>query len=263
MRQFDIESDQREFGLDLDAPLRRTRALSATLTFGIERIEVNSLTPPAAAQGQALVVRDRLTVASLALEASQRDAWGFGEGRLELRRGLDLLGRSSLAGDPDLSRSDGDGEFWSIKAELSRSVALPWNFTLWGQGWGQWSDRPLLAYEEFTAGGPQLGRAYHPSEISGDQGIGAVVELRWNETAPLGDWQVPVELYVFADGAEVRNLNGGAPVHASIISTGVGIRAQFPGALAINLEAAKPINRPLAYDQTEDWRFLFSAVKEF
>ena len=67
----------------------------------------------------------------------------------------------------------------------------------------------------------------------------------------------------FADFAEVRNLEGGQPIHRALVSAGGGVRAQFFGHTAVNLEAARPVNRPLAYNGSDAWRFLFSATRRF
>ncbi len=261
VEDFDIEADQTEMELALRWPAMRTRGLRFDVVGGAEAVQVNSLAPGVAG-GADLKVDDRLHVIFAGIEGLRRDGWGAFEGALELRRGLDLFD-ASAAGDAELSRDDGDGEFWLVRAELARTVALPMGFGIWTKAWGQAADRPLLASEEFSVGGAELGRAYHPSEVSGDLGAGVAAELRWGDTFGWRGWQAPVEIYGFADAAEVRNLDGGQPVHAALISAGAGLRAQLPGRFAVNLEAARPINQPLSYDQSDNWRVLFSAVKEF
>ena len=257
---FDITGEQSELGLSLFAPLHRTRALRLDLTAGFEGIDVDTRTPLPG--GPPRLSRDRLRVATLALDAVRRDGLGAFEGRAQIRHGLSALGASGK-GDPDLSRSDGDGAFWSLRAELARDLTLPAGFSLHGRILGQWADRALLSSEEMTAGGAVIGRGFHPSEITGDAGYGGTMELRYSDVTHLGAWRTPYELYGFADRVRVRNLDGGAPARDSVFSAGLGVRAQLPGRFAVNFEAAKPINRPLAYTQSSAWRFLFSAAKEF
>lgn len=267
VKTFDITSDQTEVEASLRYPLRRTRALSVDMIGGLEAVQVNSLTPavvpiPGIPAGPGLVTDDRLNVLFIGWEVAQRDADGTSDGRIEIRTGLPILD-ASRAGDPNLSRDDGDGVFWLIRGEASRTQVLGDGFSLWGKAWGQLADRPLLASEEMAIGGPELGRAYDPSEYAGDIGLGVAAEIRYGDEVVLDDLRAPIEVYAFADWSEVRNLDGGSPIHASLVSAGFGVRATLPGRFSVNLEAAKPVNVPLAYDQSKDWRLLFSAVKEF
>ncbi|MGM0584065.1 MAG: ShlB/FhaC/HecB family hemolysin secretion/activation protein [Pseudomonadota bacterium] len=263
---FDISADQTELTLAARYPALLGRALRLDVFGGFEAIEVNSLTPAfeilGEPVGEDLVVEDSLRVVFLGVEAQQRDALGATEGRLELRHGLGLLGASE-EGDADLSREDGRGRFTLLRGEVERTLTLNEHFSLWGKGWGQVADGPLLASEEMSVGGGDLGAAYHPSEYAGDVGIGAAVELRYGDTFRWRRYSAPWEAYGFADAAEIRNLDGGEPVHENIASAGLGLRAQFPGRFAVNLELAKPLNQPLQYDQSDKWRLLFSATKEF
>jgi len=268
---FDITGEQVEWEATLRWPALRTRPLSLALYGGFAWFDVRSVTP-AASTGSTpsgvprptrdLVVDDRLRVIYAGVEGLQRDAWGFTEGLLELRSGLDVMNASPDSSD-ELSRQDGSASFFAIRGEVERTLSLPAGFSLWGKAWGQWADQPLLSTEEFSIGGPELGRAFHPSEASGDLGAGVAAELRVGDTANIRDLRVPFEVYGFADLAEVRNLRGGAPVHYALVSGGMGVRAQLFGNTALNFEAAKPLNKPLLYDQRSDWRFLFSATREF
>jgi hemolysin activation/secretion protein len=253
---FDISADQTEIG----------RALKLDVFAGVEHVQVNSLTPAVRIGGVAatpdLVVDDTLTIVFAGLEGTQRDAWGFSEGRLELRNGIEAFGTTERA-DPDKSRDDGDGGFISLRGEIERTVEFSARHAVWAKAWGQWTTEPLLASEEMAVGGTELGRAFFPSEASGDLGAGAAVELRYARTFRWDTFSAPYELYGFADWAEVRNLRGGQPEHQAIASAGVGLRAQLPGRLAVNVEAVKPVDDRLSYDQSDKWRLLVSATKEF
>ncbi len=121
-----------------------------------------------------LVADDRVHVAFPAVEGVRRDpcgACGAFQCRLGLRRWRDVF-NASRAGDDQLSRQDGDGEFRSVRAERERTVPLPHGFGIWAKGWGQAADRPPLSSEKFSAGGSELGRGFHPSEGSRDMGDG-------------------------------------------------------------------------------------------
>ncbi|MEM1315178.1 MAG: POTRA domain-containing protein, partial [Pseudomonadota bacterium] len=265
---FEIVGDQTEIEALLYYPLRRTRPLSIDVFGGVEYVKVDSVTPSPSLPGGVqlpvpdIVVDDSLTVASFGFEGLQRDVLGYTEGRAEVRVGLDLFGATS-ASDVNKSRSDGDATFALIKGEIERTLPVAEGWTLWGKAWGQASSTPLLASEEFAIGGAEIGRAYYPSEYVGDSGFGAAVELRWNETFAWRRFRAPVELYGYGDFGEVRNNGDGVPGYASITSAGFGLRTQIAGRVAVNLEAARPLNRPILYDGSDAWRFLFSASSSF
>lgn len=261
---FDINGKQGELEAALIWPLRRSRALSADLIAGMEVIEVDSLVPASDGGAGLVTADDSLRVAYLAGTMVQRDAWGASEAEVELRVGLDILG-ASQPGDAGLSRSDGDGDFVLIRGHFARTLTVPdlAPFSFWGELRGQWADRPLLSAEEFAIGGPTLARAYDPAEYSGDNGIGASAEIRYPADFALWSQPIGATLYAYADAAEVANLGEGVPQHQSLISAGFGVRAVLPAGFALNLEAAKPINEPLARTSSDGWRFFFSASKQF
>lgn len=261
---FNIRGTQREFEAGFLYPLRRTRALSADLSLGLEVIEVDSLVPASDGGAGLVTADDAIRAAYLGASLVQRDAWGASEAEVELRLGLDIFG-ASRPEDEGLSRSDGDGQFMLIRGHAARTLTVPdlAPFSFWGEVRAQWADRALLSPEEFAIGGPTLARAYDPSEYSGDNGIGVTVEIRVPANFSLFAQPIGATLYAFGDAAEISNLAGGAPAHSSLISAGFGVRAVLPAGGALNLEAAKPINQPLARTSSDAWRFFFSASKQF
>ena len=67
------------------------------------------------------------------------------------------------------------------------------NLALYVSVRGQYSAVPLLSSEEFSFGGNVSGRGYDPSEISGDQGVAATIELRYSGLPEL--WKMSPELF--------------------------------------------------------------------
>ncbi|MFT6773457.1 MAG: hemolysin activation/secretion protein [Paracoccaceae bacterium] len=264
VRDFAIVGQQLELGAALVWPLVRSRALSIDVSGGLEVIEMDSVVP-ASGGGPGLVTADdsiRAMFASARLV--QRDLFGVTEAEASLRAGLDFYG-ASRPDDAGLSRADGDGSFVLVRGQVSRTLthqALA-PFSFWAELRGQWADRPLLSSEEFSIGGPTLSRAYDPSEYAGDNGIGATAEIRIPAGFTLYDQLIDATLYAYGDAAEVGNLGGGTPIHQSLLSAGVGVRANLPAGFALNLEAAKPIDTPLARTSSDAWRFFFSASKRF
>jgi hemolysin activation/secretion protein len=262
---FGIRGQQLELEAGLRWPLLRARALSANLTGGFMITELDTELPGAGGAGKLTTANDSLRTVFFGANMLQRDLYGVTEAAGSIRIGIDAFG-ASRPGDAGLSRADGDGSYVLLRAQASRTLTHPellGPISLWGEVRGQWADRPLLSSEEFGIGGPILSRAYDPSEFSGDNGIGVTGELRYALDFTLGGHLIPTTFYGYADAAEISNLDDGRPSHQSLVSAGGGLRASMPFGMAINLEAAKPIDTPLARNSSDAWRFFFSASKRF
>ena len=114
-----------------------------------------------------------------------------------LRQGLNILG-ASTQDDALLSRDDGSGEFTVGQFFYTRyqNLSEQWSFNF--SAAGQLASTALLAPEEFYLGGPTFGRAYDSGEISGENGLAASLEVRFDqalENAVVAGYQ----LYAFAD----------------------------------------------------------------
>lgn len=263
VKEFKITGEQAELEFRLTQPLLRSRALSAEGWIGFAAAEFNGEVPAQNGSTAVTTSNDSLRVASLGLNGTSRDPWGSTELTAEWRLGLPVFGASS-PGDDGLSRSDGDGAFNTVRGTLSRLIAPPGApMEFWVQVSGQWADRPLLSSEEFSLGGAGLARAYDPSEYSGDLGVGAVGEVRVPTSFDIDGTRLDTSFYLFGDAGRVLNLDGGAPDARTLISAGGGVRAALPGGIALNLEAAKPMNEPLQRTNSRAWRFFFSASKSF
>jgi hemolysin activation/secretion protein len=106
-------------------------------------------------------------------------------------------------------------------------VAQRWS--VYGIIEGQWTNDPLIPNEQFITGGAESVRGYRESEVSGDRGAHATLEMRFY---PLGrpalDGKRMLYTEVFVDGAQVRLVNPQGPQIAvyTIASTGFGLHAQ-------------------------------------
>lgn len=104
---------------------------------------------------------------------------------------------------------------------------------------GQFSTDPLLIGENFVLGGNAFLRGYDFAQRVGDQGIAGVGELRYDWPKALGAVD-HLQLYAFADGGMVRNLDGGFG-DGSLASSGAGLRADVTRNLDVDLEVAVPL----------------------
>ena len=186
-----------------------------------------------------LIYRDRIRALSLLADIQVQDRFG-GTNFLtfNLRQGFSVFG-ASRAGDPNLSRNDGNGAFTKFYTSYYRNQALRgnWSFALAAQA--QVSSDALLSSEEFYLGGSSIGRAFASGEISGDSGLGGVAELRYEreiERRYLKSWMA----YGFIDGGAVWNRNSSGTSPLALASFGVGLRVELPREIRMGIELAKP-----------------------
>lgn len=182
---------------------------------------------------------------------------GFYAASLELSQGVNIL--DAKDNDRDLSsRTNGRSDYTKIEYQYQRLQEIYPRVSLFMQSAGQWAFSQLLASEEFALGGSAFGRAYDNSQIIGDHGIAGIVELQYDLMTE--HWRYAgmnivngVQLYSFYDlgaiwqfGSEVTN------DRQTLSSAGFGVRTQLLDHLDFNLEAAKPLTRPAANDNTPD-----------
>ena len=253
--------DGRQFGLEgtLEHPVIRTRPLSIWASAGFEA-EDNVVETRG---GVARVVDDSLRVADLGGRVLQRDAYGYTRADIQLRQGIDGLG-SSNAGDVGLSRFDGVPDFTSLSGSIDREIILPFadrKISLFGTAIGQISSRPVLSSEEFAVGGQLVGRAYDPSEFTGDSGFGLLGEIRFQTEFDAMGTQIGAQFYGYADLAEVHN-RGTEIDSENLKSYGGGIRLSLPYEASLSGEVAVPL-QPLQRNNEENPRFFVNVVKRF
>ena len=159
-------------------------------------------------------------------------------------QGLEIL-HSTERNGIDLSRPRGFTEFTKFNMEASRLQSLQAvasGLSVLASASGQFSLQNLLASEEFGVGGARFGRAYDPSEITGDHGVAAVVEVRYgreHEAEVLKGYQV----YAFYDFGVVWNKDTevGESSQTSVASTGAGVRLNILDYVSGSLEYAAPL----------------------
>lgn len=116
---------------------------------------------------------------------------------------------------------------WKPSASVEQWLAPRWGSYAIVEG--QWTNDPLIPNEQFVTGGADSVRGYRESEISGDRGVRATLEVRFHplgRAAPDGSRLFYTE--VFADAAQVRLVDPLGPQVSllSIASLGVGLHAQ-------------------------------------
>ncbi|MEX0341039.1 MAG: ShlB/FhaC/HecB family hemolysin secretion/activation protein [Erythrobacter sp.] len=273
----DVESETLFATLGLAYPVQRSRSASHVLSGGFDFVDqdltVNDLR----------LTRDRVRTVFLRMDSSYADpdsvsgAGGYSafeprlgaSGAIEVRQGLDLLDASPdcrpsplgciaagvapnrIEADPTplLVRLEGQADFRPLP-KLRFSLGMSAQFT----------DDPLPAFEEFSAGTYSIGRGYDPGSVLGDSGYALSFELGYGSMAPAGPREFAWEGYLFTDMAWAWNEDPSrAPLNPDRLwSAGAGLRFAYGSALQADVAVAVPLERPDFATDRGDVRILFS-----
>jgi hemolysin activation/secretion protein len=186
-----------------------------------------------------LLYDDRIRTVAASLDYQHHDGGASNFATLTFRQGLDVFD-ASHAGDPFLSRGDGSGQFSKVEFGFTRIQKLSEVWSIRFSAAGQAASAPLLASQEFILGGQLFGRGYDTAELTGDHGIAASLEIRFEQKT--SDMIVKgYQVYAFVDGGAVRNLRVADDSTESLASAGAGIRLLLAGELHADIGVAVPL----------------------
>lgn len=201
----------------------------SALTAGLTVLPEITYYPLSANYGVTLVHPRSTEQFSFGLLTAPRGLFGNTDAKFQSRR---VLGDASFV----VWKWDG---FWDQL--LSR------RWSLYAHLAGQWTADPLIPNEQFITGGAGSVRGYRESEISGDRGTNATLEMRWYtharaSTAPAAE---SIYLCAFADGAQVYLVEPAGPQisEISIASAGLGLHGQGWHGLHFALDLAKALRQ--------------------
>ncbi len=251
-----IDTRDRSAALDLRGsivPLRsRDASLWLTAGFGVtESYEDDVIAPD---------YRDHIRAVYLTADLQLHDRLdGWNYLTVAARQGLPILGATTPDG-PLNSRFDGDGTFSKLTAYYTRYQPLSdlWSVKLAFAG--QLVSTPLLASEEFYLGSA-FGRGYWGAEISGDNGVGGSIELRYDQTLKY-DFLKGYQVYGYVDDTVAWNFHSGGDVLALAL-VGAGVRFYLPYDLQLGVEASYPLDYRVPFEQPRDPRGFFYVTKTF
>ena len=239
----------------LSYPLLRHRRHNLNLSGGLEWIDQKV----EFGGGIATLTEDRLRILFARLDGH----WAPRElashsvaatGSIELRKGLSGLGATAF-GNQVASRFGGHPDATVFRAEWGVAGRLFGPVVGTVSGSWQYSDTPLLSYEEFSAGNMSIGRGYDPSSASGDRALGATFEL---STVPITvGKRAALRPYGFVDAVRLTNIGPGAG-EARLRSAGLGVRAQIGPWIALDAAWAHPFDRLAPATPKPSDRFLVS-----
>lgn len=258
-----IEGQNKNYYTTLFFPLIRSRTESLNLRTGFNYQDSSTTTI-----GNAELYTDHLRSFDFGGSYNFSDRW-YGANLIssDLRQGLPILGYTSNTNPltARTSRPGGRGDYTKIMLTLSRLQAIKGPVSLYGIFNGQWAFNPLLASEQFTFGGSQIGRGYDVAELIGDKGADASLELRYD----LGTERFLIQamqFYAFYDIGGIWNFKeiGGTPRKVTASSTGLGVRFFMRKYLSGNLMWAQPLTKVVAAEdivgQGRSPRVYFSVV---
>lgn len=181
---------------------------------------------------------DRIATVAFGLNALGRVGEGWIRGHLTIEQGVDVFG-ATRNGDPLASRADGDAMFTKLAFSAQFSRPLSNRFSLALAMEGQIASRALLATEEIGLGGRSFLRGYDYREVSGDQGVAASAELRYDLGAVTRGVRRS-QLYAYGDAGKVEN-DGSGIGGGSLASAGVGARIWLRNRLEAGVELGVPL----------------------
>jgi hemolysin activation/secretion protein len=252
LQPFDLIGDTTNFYTMIQYPVIRTLSSNLTWRTGFNYLDSSVTTNP----NHATLYTDHIRSLDLGGSYNFADRWA-GSNLLsgDFRQGLPIFGYTHTTDQANAQTSNpgGRADYTKFVAQISRSQAIRGPWSLYGVINGQWAFNPLLASEQFTFGGSQLGRGYDPAEIIGDRGASGSVELRYDWTLSKYFIQA-LQFYTFYDAGVVWNIempsNGRDRISAT--SFGVGTRFFFTKYVSGNIMWAQPLTKPVLTEQEEN-----------
>lgn len=254
LKQFDVEGQNRALTLSASHPIVRTRrknlSVRGTLNYKNSSTDLRDN----------LLSEDRIRAARIGVSGDVVDKLrGISLIDVELSQGLDILNASD-SGNARRTRASGRPDFTKITMNLVRVQQIHGPFRAILGANGQYAFSQVFASEEFGIGGVPFGRAYDPSEYTGDHGIAYRIE---------GQYAVPFEssylrslqLYSFYDNGSVWRIDHTTrEVRASAASAGLGARFNIMNKVSGYMEVADPLTGSVATrgDHGRKPRFFFS-----
>lgn len=244
-RSVDYDRERAEVGVVV--PLTRRTRERRDLAIGLRSYDLDQFLD----DGRRLR-RDRIRAVQLGYDAIVATGSGARHSvEALISRGIDGLGAS-------LWPEGAEGDFSTVTAEYGYRRRL-------GDAW-QWhsdvtvqvSGDRLPASERFFIGGRNLGGAFDPATLSGDQGLGVRVGLE--RSLPLPALARPLTAFVYYDHGWVWSNDDTRPADDAG-STGAGLRGRV-GDLDWSVEVGVPVRSPETPSLLEDDTRVFFALSQ-
>ena len=251
IENIDLETDTLIASLWATYPLIRTPRTIANASLGFDYVEQNTDVvgvPLSKDAIRTVYARSEIAGEKRNLDGSIALAYdGF-------RKGLGIFGATEI-GQFGTAVTDGitaSRPFGNADAFVVRfGGELNWFpgpiFDLRARMEGQWTDDPLLNYDEYSIGNLSIGRGYDPGANSGDRAIGGLAEIG---ATVFRSADMQARLFGFFDIIQVENLDRGTPdPRRTLKSVGGGLRFLIGDGLRAEVTYANPLDEALFNDE--------------
>ncbi|MBU7579220.1 MAG: ShlB/FhaC/HecB family hemolysin secretion/activation protein [Porphyrobacter sp.] len=272
IQNLDLETVTKLGNIALTYPLVRTPLKASNISLGFDYLDQNTTV------GIVDLSKDSLRTLYLRADTQgrrtriDRSTWLAYSAFAEVRKGVDVFDATQFGGlfgfaetnGMSASRPYGNAEALVVRGGFDATAFLNETFDLRARVEGQWTDDPLLNFDEYSIGNLSIGRGYDPGANSGDRAIGfsgeAGVTVIDNPASRLR-----VQGFAFYDIIKLKNLDPFTPApERTLASVGGGVRAYFGSGLTAEVTYAKPLDRALAIDaEKPPERVLFSLTTRF
>lgn len=252
LRILDIEGESWSWNVKLKQPILRTRAMNLWVygQFNWQNSLNDVLT--------ATISDDRLRVMRYGTTFEAVDDFrGVTFIDLQVSHGLAVFGSRGN------SREHGHADFTKVNLDIQRNQQIWGPVSAFAQFTGQYAGTQLLAPEEFGLGGRTYGRAFDPSERTGDHGLAVAAELRYtleDLKFPVLDLPTTLQFYGFGDWGRAYHIDSSTrKSFEQLASAGAGMRFTVGPRLSGQVEGAVPLLGRVSSlgDKGDTWRVFF------
>ncbi len=269
IQNLDLETDTLVANLSVAYPLLRTPSTAADITLGFDYIEQETkVTPVTLSKDSIRTVFLRAQVDGQKRRLDRSTSFLY-SAFAEARQGLDVFSATSLNGfgaavtdGITASRPFGNADAFVLRGGVDATWFPGSIFDLRGRFEAQWTDEPLLNFDEYAIGNLSIGRGYDPGANSGDRALGGSAEVG---ATVLDQARHRLQLFGFFDIVQVENLDRGTPdPKRTLKSAGAGLRYSFGSGINVEVTYASPLDRALFSDtERPPDRVLFSLTTKF
>lgn len=242
LESYDLDGHASFFAFGIRGPFIRTRKcnLSGVLSFKLLNDNLVVLNEN--------YNKDRIRMIEALGHFDYTDIWeGVNLMQLWISQGIKVLNATS--GGNGMIASNASGDFTKLNAFLSRLQPLSAHFSIFLAGTGQWALNPLLLSEQFGYGGDKFGRAYNYSEIIGDSGVAAKVELRYDTRPSSLDIKNAQYFVVYDAGVVWKRYVPKEMCRQSATSVGVGLRVNYTPYFSAEVEFDRALTRKILSEE--------------
>ncbi|NNE57255.1 MAG: ShlB/FhaC/HecB family hemolysin secretion/activation protein [Hellea sp.] len=265
----DLDTQALQFNINASYPLMRTPRRRATVSGGFDYVDQTTDIGPFTLSKDSLrtlYLRGEFSGEQRRLNGAVTAAF---DSFLEIRQGLNVFdatspgqfGTSVTSGIP-ASRPFGVADALVVRGMADIFAPVTRQIGVNARVEGQWTNDPLLNFDEYSIGNLSIGRGYDPGANSGDRAIGGAFELR---ATVIEKPKYDIEIFGFYDVVKTENLDAFTPEPTRVLeSIGGGLRFSFNDSVRAELTYASPMDRAIFSDDVKPPdRVLFSITTKF